>query len=83
MEELGLLQALHECPALWSLFSGGPPAPLDAKTLKKLFKVIYSVAGSSKRHLEERTVAFFWDWLAAVEGMSHFGYCILKVLLKN
>ena len=71
MAALGVLEALKASPGLQQLFSGGPPPPLTAEAIKQLFNVPYSVPGSSRRVKEERAVAFFWDWLADVEGMSH------------
>ena len=71
MENLGVLEALKSSPGLRQMFSGGPPPALTAQSLKQLFKVKYSVAGSSRRLAEERAVAFFRDWLSDVEGMCH------------
>ncbi|XP_049926216.1 G2/M phase-specific E3 ubiquitin-protein ligase-like isoform X2 [Epinephelus moara] len=68
MEALGVLQALREKPALRLLFFGGPPAPLTAEQVTKLFQVTFSVAGSSRRLEEERAVGHWRDWPIDVEG---------------
>lgn len=69
MEALGVLNALKEKPALRLMFSGGPPAPLTAESVTALFKVTFSVAGSSRRLVKERAVGHWRDWLIDIEGM--------------
>ncbi|KAL7380556.1 hypothetical protein ABVT39_019643 [Epinephelus coioides] len=67
MEQLGVLQALKDSPALQRLFVGGPPVPVTAVEVKDLFKVVYSVEGSSRHLAEERAVAYWLDWLIELE----------------
>ena len=82
MQNLGVLQALSECAAIETLFVG-PPAPLDAESMKNVFRINYSVAGSTRRHAEEIAVGFFWDWLSEVEGMRYTWLLLLMNIIHN
>ncbi len=64
-----MLQALQRDSALFSLFAGGPPAPLTAQKITDLFKVNYSERGTSRRLQEERAVGQWRDWLIDIEGI--------------
>lgn len=48
-----------------------PPTPVTAVEVKDLFKVVYSVEGSSHHSAEERAVAYWLDWLTELVGMCH------------
>nr|XP_055051490.1 G2/M phase-specific E3 ubiquitin-protein ligase-like [Misgurnus anguillicaudatus] len=67
LQTLGVLNALKEHSRLLEeLFSGGAPT-LTAASLLDLFKVQYSPSGSSRRALEEVTIAYWRDWIIEVE----------------
>ncbi|KAJ8381338.1 hypothetical protein SKAU_G00021160 [Synaphobranchus kaupii] len=67
LETLGLLKALRKHPLLMKTLFVGQEKPLEASELTALFEPMLSSEGSNKRRDENRSIAFWRDWLLDVE----------------
>jgi len=72
LQTLGVLTALREYRATFKPLFCRTDQPLTAELMKQIFRPECSLAGSSKRAVENAVYCYFLDYLQSIEGIAVF-----------